>query len=347
MVQGSVPALRQLKFRKRLTEGSIYTLSGFDVMRSNPKFRTIPTEQFRFRPYDQLLELANTGKQLPAKPNIHSPATDDIRTGAFLGFNAEVTKLTHVLASESAQIVLLHLPRSLADIAGNTYTFQLKLKDFNITPNHQTFTISRIFHARDLAAILTFAEGGEVNEPALLQNVSPGSEDIAAITSNVAEHSTAADGAIPGREAVAKEQGDLEENATLSSETVDTIQDFTYLSPPSFDSDSPSLISLPSTLQEVMVKTPVAVTGKAPSARSQRRQVVLYYPHHNHHLHQKEAGKRKKYIINASPETNGRLARQQRRSIRARRSCKAPSKTYNTTKTLSFLFKMRTLMLLT
>ncbi|CAG7890648.1 unnamed protein product [Brassica rapa] len=365
MVQGSVPALRQLKFRKRLTEGSIYTLSGFDVTRSNPKFRlsgapfslrfndgtdfeklkttvrTIPTEQFRFRPYDQLLELANTGKQLPAKPNIHSPATDDIGTGAFLGFNAEVTKLTHVLASESAQIVLLHLPRSLADIAGNTYTFQLKLKDFNITPNHQTFTISRIFHARDLAAILTFAEGGEVNEPALLQNVSPGSEDIAAITSNVAEHSTAADGAIPGREAVAKEQVDLEENA------IDTIQDFTYLSPPSFDSDSPSLISLPSTLQEVMVKTPVAVTGKAPSARSQRRQVVLYYPHHNHHLHQKEAGKRKKYIINASPETNGRLARQQRRSIHARRSCKAPSKTYNTTKTLSFLFKMRTLMLLT
>ncbi|XP_009140907.1 uncharacterized protein LOC103864892 isoform X2 [Brassica rapa] len=89
MVQGSVPALRQLKFRKRLTEGSIYTLSGFDVTRSNPKFRlsgapfslrfndgtdfeklkttvrTIPTEQFRFRPYDQLLELANTGKQLP------------------------------------------------------------------------------------------------------------------------------------------------------------------------------------------------------------------------------------------------------------------------------------------
>ncbi|KAF2618645.1 hypothetical protein F2Q68_00041281 [Brassica cretica] len=27
--------------------------------------RTIPTEMFRFRPYDQLVELANTGKQLP------------------------------------------------------------------------------------------------------------------------------------------------------------------------------------------------------------------------------------------------------------------------------------------
>lgn len=64
-------------------------LSGFDVARSNPNFRlsdaplsirfndgtsfdkltdsvrTIPAELFRFRPYNQLLELANTGKQLP------------------------------------------------------------------------------------------------------------------------------------------------------------------------------------------------------------------------------------------------------------------------------------------
>ncbi|CAF2042186.1 unnamed protein product [Brassica napus] len=89
LVQGSVPASLQLMFRGRLTEGSVYTLSGFDVTRSNPKFRLsdgpvsirfnegtsfekiattsriIPTEHFRFRPYEQILELANTGKQLP------------------------------------------------------------------------------------------------------------------------------------------------------------------------------------------------------------------------------------------------------------------------------------------
>uniref|UniRef100_M4EME2 Replication factor A C-terminal domain-containing protein n=1 Tax=Brassica campestris TaxID=3711 RepID=M4EME2_BRACM len=148
--------------------------------------------------------------------------SDDTGTWAFLGFNAEVTKLTHVLAFEAAQIVGIgptaqvdvHLPRSFADIVRNTYTFQLKLKDFNITVNHQAFTISRIFHARDLASIITFVEVGEVTKPALLQNVSPGSEDIAAITSNVAEHSPAADGAIPGHEAVAKEQVDPEENAS-------------------------------------------------------------------------------------------------------------------------------------
>ncbi|CAF2071701.1 unnamed protein product [Brassica napus] len=89
LIQGSVSATIQLTFRGRLTEGSVYTLSGFNVTRSNPKFRLsdgpvsirfnegtafeksatttriIPTEHFRFRPYEQILEFANTGKQLP------------------------------------------------------------------------------------------------------------------------------------------------------------------------------------------------------------------------------------------------------------------------------------------
>ena len=88
-MQGSVGANRQLRFRDRLSEGSLYTLTGFDVTRSNTNFRLsdapfsirfnegtelekipasvrpIPTELFRFMPYSQILELANTGKQLP------------------------------------------------------------------------------------------------------------------------------------------------------------------------------------------------------------------------------------------------------------------------------------------
>ncbi|KAH0857053.1 hypothetical protein HID58_085314, partial [Brassica napus] len=88
-IQGSVPAAIQLTFRGRLTEGSVYTLSGFDQpeiqtfyedncdrlsIRFNEETafeklatttRIILTEHFRFRPYKQILELANTGKQLP------------------------------------------------------------------------------------------------------------------------------------------------------------------------------------------------------------------------------------------------------------------------------------------
>ncbi|WZZ89631.1 hypothetical protein YC2023_118210 [Brassica napus] len=73
--------------------GSLYTLTGFDVTRSNTNFhlcyapfsirfnegtslekitasaRPIPTELLRFMPYGQILELANTGKQLPVECN--------------------------------------------------------------------------------------------------------------------------------------------------------------------------------------------------------------------------------------------------------------------------------------
>ncbi|KAF3531175.1 hypothetical protein DY000_02038234 [Brassica cretica] len=37
LMQGSVGAIRQLRFIERLTEGAVHTLSGFDVTRNNPK----------------------------------------------------------------------------------------------------------------------------------------------------------------------------------------------------------------------------------------------------------------------------------------------------------------------
>ncbi|CAN6977815.1 unnamed protein product [Brassica rapa subsp. trilocularis] len=147
--------------------------------------------------------------------------SDDTGTSAFLGFDTEVAKLTHVFASEAAQIVGIganaqvdiELSRSLADLVGSTYTFHFKLKDFNFTPNHQTCTISRIFPARELAQIPTFAEGGEVTEPALPQSVAPGSDVRAANTYNVADQLNAADGAQLGHEAVASGEVDVEETA--------------------------------------------------------------------------------------------------------------------------------------
>ncbi|CAF1935453.1 unnamed protein product, partial [Brassica oleracea var. botrytis] len=83
-----VRLLRQT-YRQDFNEGFIYSLSGFDVTRSNNNFRlsdalvsirfgegirftqvtdsdkVIPTEMFRFRSYDQLLALTNTNRQLP------------------------------------------------------------------------------------------------------------------------------------------------------------------------------------------------------------------------------------------------------------------------------------------
>ena len=82
-------ATRSQTYRQDFNEGFIYSLSGFDVTRSNSNFslsdalvpirfgegirftqvtdsdKVIPTEMFRFQSYDQLLALANTDRQLP------------------------------------------------------------------------------------------------------------------------------------------------------------------------------------------------------------------------------------------------------------------------------------------
>ncbi|KAF2573517.1 hypothetical protein F2Q70_00004093 [Brassica cretica] len=131
---------------------------------------------------------------------------DDTGTSAFLGFDTKVTKLTGIEASEAAQIVVdTDLPRSVADIVGSTYTFQLRLKDYNFTANHQTFTISLIFPARELAPMPTFPEGVQVPEA-----VTPGSDARLANTCKVEEQATTSDVSLPGRLAAAKEQVVLE-----------------------------------------------------------------------------------------------------------------------------------------
>ncbi|CAN7011066.1 unnamed protein product [Brassica rapa subsp. trilocularis] len=132
--------------------------------------------------------------------------SDPTGTSSFLGFDKEVAKLTNVLASEAAQIVGIglsahvdtELPRTLAGIVGNTYTFQLKLTDFNFTANHQTFTISRMFAAPEIAPIPSFAEAEEDPQPAVSQTVT---------------RESAANSAIGNREAAKKEQFGREEIA--------------------------------------------------------------------------------------------------------------------------------------
>ncbi|KAF3499243.1 hypothetical protein F2Q69_00042710 [Brassica cretica] len=132
--------------------------------------------------------------------------SDDTGTSAFLGFDTKVTKLTGIEASKAAHIVVdTDLPRSLGDIVGSTYTFQLRLKDFNFTANHQTFTISLIFPARELAPMPTFAEGVQIPEAD-----TPGSDARLANTCKVAEQATTSDVSLPGRLAAAKEQVILE-----------------------------------------------------------------------------------------------------------------------------------------
>ncbi|CAN7094749.1 replication protein A 70 kDa DNA-binding subunit A [Brassica rapa] len=437
LTQGSVGANHQLRFRDRLSEGSLYTLTGFDVTRSNTNFRLsdapfsirfnegteldkiptsvrpIPTELFRFMPYSQILELANTGKQLPdiigelsairstitdrlpgarrvmltlllesgenvcvsmfdsmalafhtkldsygreprviivtsvnpkivggrlflngtsgthlyfdsetsagkelfdtlpghgADPGssiskvVHAqkvePMTiselnkfittadsqiieflctaevtgiqlddgwcyigcsgcskklireissftcvscnetnavaalryrvklsvsDHTDSASFLSFDMEMAKLTNIQASEAAQIVGIgvdaqvdtELPRSLADIVGKTYTFQLKLNDFNFSSKHQTFTISRIFPERLLAPMPAFvvAEGADVPDDAPPEIVAQPPNANVGTTSTGADSPASTDASAAKRPPTAKDQDDVDKTA--------------------------------------------------------------------------------------------------------------------------------------
>ncbi|KAF2574262.1 hypothetical protein F2Q70_00003432 [Brassica cretica] len=89
--------------------------------------------------------------------------------------------------------------RTIFSSTDTVCTLQLRLKDFNFTANHQTFTISLIFPARELAPMPTFAEGVQVPEA-----VTPGSDARLANTCKVAEQATTSDASLPGRLAAAK-----------------------------------------------------------------------------------------------------------------------------------------------
>ncbi|CDY53928.1 BnaCnng25750D [Brassica napus] len=298
LIHGSINSSRIDTFRRRLSEGSVYFLSGFDIARSNPKFRLsdslvsirfndetffetktdsdkdIPTELFRFRSHEQLLTLANTNRDLPdiigevsfvrstityglrgpqrvmmtlrlegmfddravtfqTKFDKHSSepkvilftninpkvvggklflnATSgthfyfDCETSAgkehyeryrvefseadhtdeavFVAFDIEIAKLTNIQASEAAHILvstqnILHLhgagvnarvdndfPPFLNEVVGKTFTFQLKLGEFNFTSKHQSFTVSRIISEHERAPLPAFVNDEDNHGP--------------------------------------------------------------------------------------------------------------------------------------------------------------------------------------
>ncbi|CAN6819835.1 unnamed protein product [Brassica oleracea] len=125
--------------------------------------------------------------------------SDGTCEAAFLGFDTEMSKLTHVHASEAAQIVELMLRWTLCCLGRSLIWWEeptlssSSLKDFNFTANHQTFTISRVFPQRELAPNPAFAEENvEVIEPAPSQSAEEGSGDKGATTSSAADQSTVA-----------------------------------------------------------------------------------------------------------------------------------------------------------
>ncbi|WZZ08329.1 hypothetical protein YC2023_094250 [Brassica napus] len=118
--------------------------------------------------------------------------SDNTDTAYFLGFDIAMTKLTNILASEALQIVGIcvdarvdtEFPQALAELVWKTYTFQLKLNDFNFTSKHQTVTISHIFPERALAPLPDFVESGNNPDAAVAEAVAPATPARVGTTGN-------------------------------------------------------------------------------------------------------------------------------------------------------------------
>ncbi|CAH8387507.1 unnamed protein product [Eruca vesicaria subsp. sativa] len=68
LMQASIAAVRQLRFRQSLTEGSVYRLTGFDVTRRNPKYRlSDATLSIRFTDGTSFEKLNTTVGTIPTK----------------------------------------------------------------------------------------------------------------------------------------------------------------------------------------------------------------------------------------------------------------------------------------
>ncbi|CAH8367729.1 unnamed protein product [Eruca vesicaria subsp. sativa] len=68
LVQGSVPASLQQTFRSRLSEGSLYRMSGFDVTRSSTKYRLSDGPvAIRFNEGTDFQKLLTTSRIIPTE----------------------------------------------------------------------------------------------------------------------------------------------------------------------------------------------------------------------------------------------------------------------------------------
>ena len=67
-MQGCVGSKYQFRFRNRLTEGSVYSLSGFDVTRRNPNFRFSDAPS----PYGSMMEPLLISYRSPLGPYLLS-----------------------------------------------------------------------------------------------------------------------------------------------------------------------------------------------------------------------------------------------------------------------------------
>ncbi|CAN7027257.1 unnamed protein product [Brassica oleracea var. botrytis] len=103
----------------------------------------------------------SAGKEHYERYRVEFSVADHTDESVFVAFDIEIAKLTNIQASEAAHIlgagvdarVDNDFPPFLNEVVGKTFTFQLKLGEFNFTSKHQSFTVSRIISEHERAPL--------------------------------------------------------------------------------------------------------------------------------------------------------------------------------------------------
>ncbi|XP_013613788.1 PREDICTED: uncharacterized protein LOC106319950 [Brassica oleracea var. oleracea] len=98
---------------------------------------------------------------------------DHTDEAVFVAFDTEIAKLTNIQASEAAHVLGVGVnarvdsdfPPFLNEVVGKTFTFQLKLGEFNFISKHQSFTVSRIISEHERAPLPAFVNDGGDHGP--------------------------------------------------------------------------------------------------------------------------------------------------------------------------------------
>ncbi|KAF8084654.1 hypothetical protein N665_0708s0012 [Sinapis alba] len=98
------------------------------------------------------LSCNNTNEVGVLRYRVEMSVADETGEAVFVCFDWVMTKLQnmrayeagHLLAGGSVNPEKTQEPPFVTDIEGKTYTFQVRVRSYNFTANHQTFTISRI-----------------------------------------------------------------------------------------------------------------------------------------------------------------------------------------------------------
>ncbi|KAL0645899.1 hypothetical protein Bca4012_044190 [Brassica carinata] len=214
-VQGSVSANRLLRFRQHSD-------------------KVIPTELFRFRPYDELRALANTNKQLPdiiGELNAIRSTINDRLPGAKCimltlrldsavnvcvsqGADQQVSSSKMVHAQKIEPLTISELSQFINTADSQVYRVTLSVSDDTDTTSFLAFDMEMAkltnIQASEAAQIV---EGANAPEAALHEVVVPGTDEKDANTCNVAEEPSTSDASTAGGPASAKKQVAADRNA--------------------------------------------------------------------------------------------------------------------------------------